>query len=154
MNRKKKKTEVKIVANDTAPYCAFCEKNQQECKKLIAGPMVYICNECIELCNDILIEEDMSIPEKERVECSVCLSQNVDKRMAKYPGIENRTCCPKCLKQFRAIVTKQVELTCKICDKTRIVKGRSEIKKNERVRDMIFSEYLGVLCTSCFKKLS
>lgn len=38
-------------------YCSFCGKSQQEVKKLIAGPQVFICNECIHLCNDILHDE-------------------------------------------------------------------------------------------------
>ena len=38
-------------------FCSFCGKSQQEVKKLIAGPSVYICDECIELCNDIIAEE-------------------------------------------------------------------------------------------------
>jgi ATP-dependent Clp protease ATP-binding subunit ClpX len=38
-------------------YCSFCGKAQDEVKKLIAGPSVYICDECVELCNDILQEE-------------------------------------------------------------------------------------------------
>ena len=38
-------------------YCSFCGKSQDEVKKLIAGPGVYICDECVELCNDILREE-------------------------------------------------------------------------------------------------
>src|SRR6476620_5332329 len=37
--------------------CSFCGKSQNEVKKLIAGPGVYICDECIELCNDIIAEE-------------------------------------------------------------------------------------------------
>ena len=37
--------------------CSFCGKNQGEVKKLIAGPMVYICDECIDLCNEIIVEE-------------------------------------------------------------------------------------------------
>ncbi|MBU2489398.1 MAG: ATP-dependent Clp protease ATP-binding subunit ClpX [Proteobacteria bacterium] len=37
--------------------CSFCGKNQEEVKKLIAGPAVYICDECIELCNEIIAEE-------------------------------------------------------------------------------------------------
>jgi len=37
--------------------CSFCGKNQDDVKKLIAGPAVYICDECIELCNDIIAEE-------------------------------------------------------------------------------------------------
>lgn len=37
--------------------CSFCGKSQREVKKLIAGPGVYICDECIDLCNDIIVEE-------------------------------------------------------------------------------------------------
>ncbi|MFQ5353507.1 MAG: ATP-dependent Clp protease ATP-binding subunit ClpX [Thermodesulfobacteriota bacterium] len=37
--------------------CSFCKKSQDEVRKLVAGPMVYICDECIELCNDIIAEE-------------------------------------------------------------------------------------------------
>lgn len=37
--------------------CSFCGKSQDEVKKLIAGPTVYICDECVELCNDIIAEE-------------------------------------------------------------------------------------------------
>jgi len=37
--------------------CSFCGKSQEEVKKLIAGPAVYICDECIELCTDIMVEE-------------------------------------------------------------------------------------------------
>ncbi|MCB1557797.1 MAG: ATP-dependent Clp protease ATP-binding subunit ClpX [Alphaproteobacteria bacterium] len=39
-------------------YCSFCGKSQHEVKKLIAGPNVFICNECVELCMDIIREED------------------------------------------------------------------------------------------------
>ncbi len=38
--------------------CSFCGKSQEEVKKLIAGPNVYICNECVVLCKDILVEDD------------------------------------------------------------------------------------------------
>ena len=38
--------------------CSFCGKEQAKVKKLIAGPNTYICNECVDLCNDILVEED------------------------------------------------------------------------------------------------
>ena len=45
---------------DKTPFlrCSFCGKTQDEVKKLVAGPTVYICNECVALCNDILKEED------------------------------------------------------------------------------------------------
>ena len=37
--------------------CSFCGKTQDEVRKLVAGPSVYICDECVDLCNDILTEE-------------------------------------------------------------------------------------------------
>ncbi|MBR4165639.1 MAG: AAA family ATPase, partial [Lachnospiraceae bacterium] len=43
------------------PRCAFCGKPQSQVKKLIAGPDVYICDECVELCHEI-ISEDMAMP--------------------------------------------------------------------------------------------
>ena len=42
---------------DNGLHCSFCGKSQREVKKLIAGPNVYICDECIQLCNDIIAEE-------------------------------------------------------------------------------------------------
>jgi ATP-dependent Clp protease ATP-binding subunit ClpX len=44
-------------SSDKLLYCSFCGKSQHEVKKLIAGPSVFICDECIELCNDIIREE-------------------------------------------------------------------------------------------------
>jgi ATP-dependent Clp protease ATP-binding subunit ClpX len=49
--RDQKGTDGKIL------YCSFCGKSQHEVRKLIAGPSVYICDECVELCNDIIREE-------------------------------------------------------------------------------------------------
>ena len=43
-------------------YCSFCGKSQHEVKKLIAGPSVFICDECIDLCNEIIRDE---LPEAE-----------------------------------------------------------------------------------------
>ncbi|MDE2260090.1 MAG: ATP-dependent Clp protease ATP-binding subunit ClpX [Betaproteobacteria bacterium] len=43
--------------NEKLLYCSFCGKSQHEVRKLIAGPSVFICDECIELCNDIIREE-------------------------------------------------------------------------------------------------
>lgn len=45
------------VVGEKLLYCSFCGKSQHEVKKLIAGPSVFICDECIELCNDIIREE-------------------------------------------------------------------------------------------------
>ena len=52
------------IAKSIALKCSFCGKTQNEVKKLIAGPTVYICDECVELCNDIIEEEW----EEERIE--------------------------------------------------------------------------------------
>ena len=46
--------------NKTTLYCSFCGKSQHEVKKLIAGPTVFICDECVELCMDIIREEHKS----------------------------------------------------------------------------------------------
>jgi len=43
--------------SDKILYCSFCGKSQSEVKKLIAGPSVYVCDECVDLCNDIIKEE-------------------------------------------------------------------------------------------------
>jgi len=48
-------------------YCSFCGKSQHEVRKLIAGPSVYICDECVDLCNDIIREEIKEVaPHRER----------------------------------------------------------------------------------------
>src|SRR5712671_6849499 len=46
--------------------CSFCGKSQEDVQKLIAGPTAYICDECIDLCNDILREEGVAEPRKAR----------------------------------------------------------------------------------------
>jgi ATP-dependent Clp protease ATP-binding subunit ClpX len=54
------KKDVKVVLN-----CSFCKKSQHEVKKLVAGPSVYVCNECIKLCNKILLEDQHQADHKE-----------------------------------------------------------------------------------------
>src|SRR5471030_375757 len=44
-------------------YCSFCGKSQHEVRKLIAGPSVFVCDECVELCNDIIREEKIDVKE-------------------------------------------------------------------------------------------
>jgi ATP-dependent Clp protease ATP-binding subunit ClpX len=51
MPEKKGSADAKVL------HCSFCNKSQHEVRKLIAGPSVFICNECIDLCNDIIREE-------------------------------------------------------------------------------------------------
>src|SRR3984885_10381115 len=45
---------------DKVFHCSFCGKSQHEVRKLIAGPSVYVCDECIALCNDIISEESQN----------------------------------------------------------------------------------------------
>ena len=55
-------------SDDKLLYCSFCGKSQDEVRKLIAGPSVYVCDECVELCNDIIrdeLQEDTDIGEGE-----------------------------------------------------------------------------------------
>ncbi|MEW6996684.1 ATP-dependent protease ATP-binding subunit ClpX [Colwelliaceae bacterium BS250] len=50
--------------NEKLLYCSFCGKSQHEVRKLIAGPSVFVCDECVELCNDIIREEIKDISPK------------------------------------------------------------------------------------------
>jgi len=51
MSEENKKEDGKLL------YCSFCGKSQHEVRKLIAGPSVFICDECVDLCNDIITDE-------------------------------------------------------------------------------------------------
>ncbi len=53
---------------DKLLYCSFCGKSQHEVRKLIAGPSVFICDECVDLCNDIISEELQEAKTSETVE--------------------------------------------------------------------------------------
>ena len=53
---------------DKSLFCSFCGKNQHEVKKLIAGPSVFICDECIDLCTDIIKEEIKASDSKKEVD--------------------------------------------------------------------------------------
>ncbi|OFZ70612.1 MAG: ATP-dependent protease ATP-binding subunit ClpX [Betaproteobacteria bacterium RBG_16_58_11] len=52
----------KTAGTDKLLYCSFCGKSQHEVRKLIAGPSVFICDECVDLCNDIIREEIQGDP--------------------------------------------------------------------------------------------
>ena len=54
-------SDKKTTAGEKLLYCSFCGKSQHEVKKLIAGPSVFICDECIDLCNDIIRDEINSL---------------------------------------------------------------------------------------------
>ncbi|GAA0430831.1 ATP-dependent Clp protease ATP-binding subunit ClpX [Massilia aurea] len=54
-------SEKKSSSGEKLLYCSFCGKSQHEVKKLIAGPSVFICDECIDLCNDIIRDETSNV---------------------------------------------------------------------------------------------
>src|SRR3546814_5154120 len=56
-HREGKMTKLTGSDSKSTLYCSFCGKSQHEVRKLIAGPTVFICDECVELCNDIIREE-------------------------------------------------------------------------------------------------
>ena len=68
--------------NDTVCYCSFCGKSQEDVAKLIAGPAVYICDECIELCNEIVLEgakhEENEVQEKPLVLKPIDIKKHLD----------------------------------------------------------------------------
>ena len=81
-------SENKTPAPEKMLYCSFCGKSQNEVKKLIAGPSVYICDECIDLCNDIIRDELLS-PEFGQEQAKKILSvavYNHYKRLKFYGG--------------------------------------------------------------------
>ena len=47
----------RTTSDESSLRCSFCSKSQSEVRKLIAGPNVYICDECVEICTDIIAEE-------------------------------------------------------------------------------------------------
>jgi len=49
-------------------FCSFCGKNQNEVRRLIAGPSVYVCDECVDLCNDIISEESLAVESESTAE--------------------------------------------------------------------------------------
>ena len=62
-------------------YCSFCGKSQHEVRKLIAGPSVFVCDECVDLCNDIIreeIEESSTETEQEKLPTPVEINDTLD----------------------------------------------------------------------------
>ncbi len=64
-------------------YCSFCGKSQHEVRKLIAGPSVFICDECVELCNDIIREEIQEISQQEKSD-KLPTPREIDEHLNEY----------------------------------------------------------------------
>ena len=69
---------------DKLLYCSFCGKSQHEVKKLIAGPSVFVCNECVDLCNDIIKEEAQTTDGLKSADDSLPTPQEICKILDQY----------------------------------------------------------------------
>ena len=71
-------------SNEKLLYCSFCGKSQHEVKKLIAGPSVFICDECIDHCNDIIRDEQSGEPGTESVKDGLPTPQEISASLDQY----------------------------------------------------------------------
>jgi len=70
-------------------YCSFCGKSQHEVRKLIAGPSVFVCDECVELCNDIIreeVDEKASNPGESKLPTPREINQSLDEYVIGQPN--------------------------------------------------------------------
>lgn len=65
-------------------YCSFCGKSQHEVKKLIAGPSVFVCDECVALCNEIISEEVEELPTSEKEETKLPNPKEINAFLDEY----------------------------------------------------------------------
>ncbi|MBW2501816.1 MAG: ATP-dependent Clp protease ATP-binding subunit ClpX [Deltaproteobacteria bacterium] len=70
--------------SDTTCYCSFCGKSQDDVAKLIAGPAVYICDECIELCNEIVLEGALPEEAGQKEEAAVLKPMEIKQHLDDY----------------------------------------------------------------------
>ena len=70
--------------NDDHVTCSFCGKKQEEVKKLIAGPDVFICDECIELCNEIVLEDKEQVPDGAVTDLSLLKPRDIKAKLDEY----------------------------------------------------------------------
>jgi len=97
--------------------CSFCGRHQQEVRKLIAGPSVHICNECVGLCNDIATEEvaanaavnkkGSNAKTKETHLCGICMEERETDELIFLPHAAYM--CAGCLEDMQAVRDKQSE---------------------------------------------
>ena len=69
---------------DKLLYCSFCGKSQHEVRKLIAGPSVFVCDECVELCNEIIREEAEDVEAEHAREAAYPTPQEICERLDDY----------------------------------------------------------------------
>jgi hypothetical protein len=103
--------------NDDArhPICSFCSKHQGEVRQLIAGPSVHICDECVELCKDIIAQEidtgdgvkrkTAKTKSKETRLCGICMEPRETDELIFLPHAAYL--CAGCLEDIQAVRDKQ-----------------------------------------------
>ena len=64
--------------------CSFCGKNQEQVKRLIAGPNVYICDECVELCDEIIQEEIDEVVEGKKPMFDSYIDEEINKAKTEF----------------------------------------------------------------------
>src|SRR2546425_11988444 len=93
-------------------HCSFCNKSQRDVRKLIAGPNVYICDECVEICLDIVSEsrkdgapiEEPAWPRSRAFSCALC---RLPVTVAESIVVENRgLICPGCRGEIEAAIAR------------------------------------------------
>ena len=102
--------------SSTAPilHCSFCNKSQRDVRKLIAGPNVYICDECVDICLDIVSEsqKDETVETEPsawpRSTISFCALCRLPVTVVEAVVVENRgLICPGCLGEIEAAIARE-----------------------------------------------
>jgi ClpX C4-type zinc finger protein len=92
--------------------CSFCGKSQNEVRKIIAGPAVHICNECVDLCDEILTKENVNEADgamksdstNERL-CGICMQPRESDELIFLPHAAYM--CAGCLEELQAVRDRQ-----------------------------------------------
>ncbi len=85
-NEKQSQKEEKQGGSDEALRCSFCNKSQREVKKLVAGPTVFICDDCVEICVDIIAEDRMYDTAKKSRLSLEAVREKLDRTVVGQPG--------------------------------------------------------------------
>lgn len=92
--------------------CSFCGKNQEEVRKVIAGPSVHICNECVNLCDEILVKENVkeaasAVQSTEERLCGICMEPRETDELIFLPHAAYM--CAGCLEDIQLVRDKHGE---------------------------------------------
>ena len=93
-------------AAQTIVACSFCGKSQDEVRKMIAGPTVYICDECVDLCSDIIAQETLMETPGATWACPIC--QQPRTRSDTLRLSETRRVCRPCAEAIRLALAAEL----------------------------------------------